>query len=123
MEETKSFYKVHTLTKTWDNAKRRCALEGARFWYPEDQSEADAVLGYMNETQPTFNAIFVGISSKLAKGVFKTIDGKHFTKFNYIFSILILTGKMLKISRNFKVIILYACYIDLSADRYSNYKF
>ncbi|CAH2073664.1 unnamed protein product, partial [Iphiclides podalirius] len=75
LEETRSFYKIHTLAKTWDNAKRRCSLEGARLFYPEDQSEVDAVVAYLNETQPSFRTIFVGISSKLAKGVFTTVDG------------------------------------------------
>lgn len=79
MEDTSSFYKIHTIHKTWDQAKKRCALEGATLFYPEDQNEADVVLAHMNETQPLFGWVFVGISSKLAKGVFKTVDGKQHT--------------------------------------------
>ncbi|CAK1581778.1 unnamed protein product [Parnassius mnemosyne] len=75
LEDTRSFYKVHTIHRTWENATRRCALEGASLFYPEDQNEADVVLTHLKETQPSYQWVFIGISSKLAKGVFKTIDG------------------------------------------------
>ncbi|KPI91593.1 Hemolymph lipopolysaccharide-binding protein [Papilio xuthus] len=75
LEGTSSFYKIHTIQKTWEQAKKRCALEGATLFYPEDQNEVDVVLAHLKETQPMYAWIFVGISSKLAKGVFTTVDG------------------------------------------------
>ncbi|XP_068629452.1 macrophage mannose receptor 1-like [Battus philenor] len=75
LEATQSFYKIHTIHKTWESAKRKCSLEGAMLFYPEDQNEADQVLSYMKETQPQFAWVFIGVSSKLAKGVFKSVDG------------------------------------------------
>ncbi|KPI91592.1 Hemolymph lipopolysaccharide-binding protein [Papilio xuthus] len=75
MEETRSFYKIHTMYRSWEKAKAKCALEGARLFYAEDENEVDVVLDHLNNTQPTFGWVYVGISSHLAKGVFKTIDG------------------------------------------------
>ncbi|CAG4989006.1 unnamed protein product [Parnassius apollo] len=75
LETTRSFYKVHTIHRTWENAKRKCEMEDASLFYPKDQKEADVVLTYLKETQPSYPWVFIGISSKLAKGVFKTIDG------------------------------------------------
>ncbi|KAH9645904.1 hypothetical protein HF086_010103 [Spodoptera exigua] len=52
LEEVEGFYKIHTLHKTWSEAKRACALEGASLFYPENDDEAHAVLSFWNATQP-----------------------------------------------------------------------
>ncbi|XP_028170800.1 CD209 antigen-like protein E isoform X3 [Ostrinia furnacalis] len=75
IEATDSFYKMHTIHKTWENAKDLCAMEGATLFYPENQEEADAVSLYWNATQP-FPHIFIGASSLIAKGIFETVDGQ-----------------------------------------------
>ncbi|CAB3254834.1 unnamed protein product [Arctia plantaginis] len=74
LEATQSFYKIHTLHRTWKDAKQMCALEGASLFYPEDDNEAQTVLAFWNTTQP-FRWVFIGISDLIAKGVFETIDG------------------------------------------------
>lgn len=74
IEGSEGFYKIHTLHKSWFDAKRICALEGATLFYPENGDEADAVISFWNATQP-FSWVYVGISDLLVKGVFETIDG------------------------------------------------
>ncbi|XP_013145994.1 PREDICTED: uncharacterized protein LOC106109137 [Papilio polytes] len=75
MEETKSFYKIHTMYRSWEKAKTKCSLEGAKLFYAEDENEVDMVLADLNNTHPIIGWVYVGISSHLAKGVFKTVDG------------------------------------------------
>ncbi|KAJ8722606.1 hypothetical protein PYW07_003792 [Mythimna separata] len=74
IDSVQGFYKIHTLHKTWFEAKRVCALEGASLFYPENDDEAQAVISYWNDTQP-FSWVYVGISDLLVKGVFETING------------------------------------------------
>ncbi|RVE40947.1 hypothetical protein evm_014403 [Chilo suppressalis] len=74
LEETDSFYKIHTIHRTWQDAKAVCEMEGATFFYPEDEAEANAVLEFWNKTQP-FSWVYIGVSDLLVKGVFETIDG------------------------------------------------
>ncbi|XP_021181291.3 C-type mannose receptor 2 [Helicoverpa armigera] len=74
LEDTESFYKFHTLPKTWPEAKKLCALEGASLFYPQNDHEAHIVISYWNATQP-HHAILLGISDLIVKGVFETIDG------------------------------------------------
>ncbi|XP_047021711.1 uncharacterized protein LOC124631386 isoform X2 [Helicoverpa zea] len=73
LEDTESFYKFHTLLKTWSEAKKLCALEGASLFYPQNDHEAHIVISYWNATQP-HHAILLGISDLIVKGVFETID-------------------------------------------------
>lgn len=70
-----SFYKIHTIHRTWAEAKKMCAMEGATMFYPENEAEANAVIEFWNKTQP-FSWVNIGVSDSLAKGVFETIDGK-----------------------------------------------
>lgn len=72
---TDNFYKIHTVPRTWGEAKVRCALEGAKLFYPQDANEAEAVIRLSTETQP-FNWMFVGFTKAIAKEVFETIDGQ-----------------------------------------------
>ncbi|XP_023935049.1 macrophage mannose receptor 1 isoform X2 [Bicyclus anynana] len=74
LKEVRSFYKIHTLHKTWDDAKVQCEMEGAKLFYPDDDDEVTAVIDYWNSTQP-FSWIFVGISTPNVKEVFETVDG------------------------------------------------
>lgn len=76
LQETRSFYKVHSSAKTWVDAKRLCALEGSKLFYPDDLNEVNVVLSYLDRKQPATPTVFVGISSRLAKGVFLTVDGE-----------------------------------------------
>ncbi|KOB77180.1 C-type lectin 10 [Operophtera brumata] len=73
-----SFYKIHTLHKSWKDAKKVCALEGASLFYPKDQREADEVVKVFNETTP-FHWVFIGVSDVMSKGVYDTIDGVSIT--------------------------------------------
>ncbi|XP_028170786.1 macrophage mannose receptor 1-like [Ostrinia furnacalis] len=75
IEATESFYKIHTIHKTWQDAKDVCAMEGATFFVPEDQGEADAVLAFWNATQP-YSWVYIGVSSLIVKGVFETVEGQ-----------------------------------------------
>ncbi|KAI5646937.1 lectin c-type domain-containing protein [Phthorimaea operculella] len=75
LSSTESFYKIHTLHRTWREAKKRCELEGSSLFYPEDDNEANEVIAFWNKTQP-FSWVYIGISDLLAKGVFQTIDGR-----------------------------------------------
>ncbi|XP_045785080.1 macrophage mannose receptor 1-like isoform X1 [Maniola jurtina] len=74
LEATQAFYKIHTLHKSWDDAKLKCEMEGALMFYPEDEDEAAAVTEYWNNTQP-FSWIFIGVSTPNVKEVFETVDG------------------------------------------------
>ncbi|KAM3963156.1 C-type lectin 10 [Aphomia sociella] len=74
VEETQSFYKFHTLSRNWQDARRLCKLEGASLFYPSDEKEAKAVINIWKDSQPQ-EYVLIGISSTLAKGVFITIDG------------------------------------------------
>ncbi|XP_072944258.1 uncharacterized protein [Epargyreus clarus] len=76
IDDTGSFYKVHTLHKTWEEAKIKCELEGASLFYPEDDDEAAAVISYWNVTQPLFQWVFIGVADWNVKEVFETIDGR-----------------------------------------------
>ncbi|XP_059057059.1 macrophage mannose receptor 1-like [Achroia grisella] len=75
LEDTQSFYKIHTLARTWQDARRTCKLEGGSLFYPENEEEANAVIKMWTDTQSVIDHIFIGISSLLAKGVFVTVDG------------------------------------------------
>lgn len=76
VDGTRSYYKIHAKEKTWKDAKVRCALEGAKLFYPENYVEVNAIIRHINETNPNIDSIFVGISSPLTKGVFIGVDGK-----------------------------------------------
>ncbi|XP_011564302.3 uncharacterized protein LOC105394158 isoform X1 [Plutella xylostella] len=78
LEATQSFYKIHTIHRSWRDAKKRCTMEGGYLFYPDDQIEADAVIGFWNQTQP-FYWVYIGVSDFLAKGVFETVDGRPVT--------------------------------------------
>ncbi|XP_013146066.1 PREDICTED: C-type mannose receptor 2-like [Papilio polytes] len=75
VDGTRSYYKIHAKEKTWKDAKVRCALEGAKLFYPENYVEVNAIIRHINETNPNIDSIFVGISSPLTKGVFIGVDG------------------------------------------------
>ncbi|XP_039746854.1 secretory phospholipase A2 receptor-like isoform X2 [Pararge aegeria] len=74
LEEPKAFYKIHTLHKSWNDAKEKCDMEGAQLFYPDDDDEAIAVIAHWNSTQP-FSWIFIGVSTPNVKEVFETVDG------------------------------------------------
>ncbi|XP_047527581.1 C-type mannose receptor 2-like isoform X1 [Vanessa atalanta] len=78
IEDTKAFYKIHTLHRTWQDAKERCSMEGATLFYPDDDDEANVVINYWNETQP-FSWVYIGISTPNVKQVFETVDGVPIT--------------------------------------------
>lgn len=71
--------------RSWEKAKTKCSLEGAKLFYAEDENEVDMVLADLNNTHPIIGWVYVGISSHLAKGVFKTVDGEHYSKFSIQF--------------------------------------
>lgn len=75
LEATRAFYKIQTIHKTWDDAKAKCEMEGARMFYPDDEDEVAAVVDHWNKTQP-FRWIFIGVSTPNVKEVFETVDGK-----------------------------------------------
>ncbi|XP_013180342.1 PREDICTED: C-type mannose receptor 2-like [Papilio xuthus] len=75
LDNTRSYYKLHTKRKTWRDAKAKCVLEGAKMFYPENIIEVDAVLKHINETGPNIDSVYIGISSLLTKGVFLGVDG------------------------------------------------
>lgn len=80
-----NFYKIHTVQRTWGDAKVRCALEGAQLFYPQDANEAEAVISFATETQP-LSWIFVGIRKSIAKDEFETIDGEFkYKKIKYLY--------------------------------------
>nr|QWY13098.1 IML1 [Mythimna separata] len=79
-EAFQSFYKFHTIPQTWTDAKRVCALEGATFWHPENDNEANALLSFWNKTKPKIEWIYVGISDLLVEGAFETVDGKSISE-------------------------------------------
>ncbi|KAI5651736.1 lectin c-type domain-containing protein [Phthorimaea operculella] len=75
LRNTESFYKIHTLPETWQEAKKRCEWEGAHLFHPEDEDEAHDVIAFWNQTH-NFYQIYVGLNALLAKGVFLTVDGR-----------------------------------------------
>ncbi|XP_049867542.1 secretory phospholipase A2 receptor-like [Pectinophora gossypiella] len=72
---TEAFYKIHTVHRTWAEAKQRCEMEGASLFYAETDDEANDVISWWNQTQP-FYWVYVGISDLLAQEVYETIDGR-----------------------------------------------
>ena len=88
VEAVENFYKFHTPSKNWRDAKRVCVQEGASLFYPENSDEANAVIAfwklYQNNT-PAYNTwVFVGISDIMYEGEFETIDGKVFLKYIHL---------------------------------------
>lgn len=75
MPETDSFYKIHTLHKTFDQAKEVCEIDGAYLFYPEDEDEAKAVVSFWQETQ-SFSWIYIGISAPFVPEVYQTVHGE-----------------------------------------------
>lgn len=75
IDSTKSFYKIHTIHRAWEDAKEMCDFEGATLFYPYDEDEAKAVINYWNQTLP-FPWIFIGVSTPNVREVFETVDGK-----------------------------------------------
>ncbi|XP_013146067.1 PREDICTED: macrophage mannose receptor 1-like [Papilio polytes] len=74
IEDRRSFYKIHTMARTWEEAKKRCKLEGATLFYPEDQYEVESITAYWNITHG-FNTIYIGVSDLVANEVYRTVDG------------------------------------------------
>ncbi|XP_032513844.2 macrophage mannose receptor 1-like isoform X1 [Danaus plexippus] len=74
IDSTKSFYKIHTIHRAWEDAKEMCDFEGATLFYPYDEDEAKAVINYWNQTLP-FPWIFIGVSTPNVREVFETVDG------------------------------------------------
>ncbi|XP_031768374.2 macrophage mannose receptor 1-like isoform X2 [Galleria mellonella] len=74
LEDTESFYKIHTISKSWQDARKTCKLEGASLFYPVDEAESNSVIKMWTSEQ-AFEQVFIGISSLLVKGAFITIDG------------------------------------------------
>lgn len=75
IEDAQAFYKIHTIHRTWEDAKETCSKEGALLFYPNDDDEANIVLNFWNNTQP-FSWVFIGISTPNVKQVFETVDGE-----------------------------------------------
>ncbi|XP_013180701.1 PREDICTED: macrophage mannose receptor 1-like isoform X2 [Papilio xuthus] len=75
IEDNRSFYKIHTISRTWKEARKMCELEGATLFYPEDQYEVESITNYWNETH-SFNVIYIGVSDLVAKEVYATVDVK-----------------------------------------------
>ncbi|XP_072943532.1 macrophage mannose receptor 1-like [Epargyreus clarus] len=76
LEDTASFYKLHTMRKSWENARIKCEREGATLFYPEDEDEALSVIAYWNQTQPFIQWIYIGVADWNVREVFETIDGR-----------------------------------------------
>nr|QWY13111.1 IML14 [Mythimna separata] len=76
LEALESFYKIHTIPKTWSDAKQVCALEAASFFYPENDDEANAMTSLWEKMRPNIKWVWIGISDLLVEGVFVTVDGK-----------------------------------------------
>ncbi|KAJ8725733.1 hypothetical protein PYW08_003916 [Mythimna loreyi] len=76
MEPYQSFYKLHTTIRTWTDAKRVCALEGATLWHPDHDNEANDLIAFWKRTKPQIEWIFVGLSDLLVEGLFETVNGK-----------------------------------------------
>ncbi|XP_014370346.2 macrophage mannose receptor 1-like [Papilio machaon] len=74
IEDSHSFYKIHITTRTWKEARKRCELEGASLFYPEDVEEVESVITFWNKTQ-SFNTVYIGISDLMANEVYITVDG------------------------------------------------
>ncbi|CAH0604796.1 unnamed protein product [Chrysodeixis includens] len=74
LEATNTFYKIHTIQRSWAEAKKICKLEGASFYYAESDEEAKVVLDHWHQTQP-LPRVWIGVSDLVAKGVFETYDG------------------------------------------------
>ncbi|XP_049867539.1 C-type mannose receptor 2-like [Pectinophora gossypiella] len=70
---TEAFYKIHTIGRTWSEAKQRCEMEGASLFYAGSDDEANDVISWWNQTQPFF-ALWVGITDFLVMDVYETID-------------------------------------------------
>ncbi|KAJ2937902.1 hypothetical protein O0L34_g18725 [Tuta absoluta] len=75
LDATKSFYKLHTVFRTWEEANKRCLMEGASLFYAENDQEASEVIDFWNKTQ-AYDKIYVGITDLVLKDNFQTVDGK-----------------------------------------------
>nr|QWY13104.1 IML7 [Mythimna separata] len=74
IESEQSFYKVHLVANTFNEAKRICALEGSMLFYAEDVKEFKAVASFWQRTQPHIPWVFVGLSDQMSEGIFETVD-------------------------------------------------
>ncbi|KAJ8722607.1 hypothetical protein PYW07_003787 [Mythimna separata] len=80
IEAVEGFYKVHTISQKWAEAKRICALEGTVLWHPDGDFEAQALLSFWKQNYPKITWMYLGISDLLIEGVFQTIEGKPLTQ-------------------------------------------
>ena len=74
IESEESFYKIHTTQQYFADAEQACALEEASLFYAENIDEVNAVVSFWNRTQPLISRIFVGLSERMAEGLFETVD-------------------------------------------------
>ncbi|KAI5652064.1 lectin c-type domain-containing protein [Phthorimaea operculella] len=75
IDSLQSFYKLHTVFRTWEEANKRCLMEGANLFYAENEQEALEVVQFWNKTQ-AIDKIYVGITDLVLKDNFQTVDGK-----------------------------------------------
>lgn len=65
---------MHSTARTFADAKRMCALEGASLYYAENADEVNAVATFWSGNQPSIPWVFVGLTDEMAEGLFETID-------------------------------------------------
>lgn len=72
-----SFYKVHTVSRSWADAKQRCHRESASLFFPDTQAEAQYATELISSKVNNFNYVWIGISDIISEGDFETITGKQ----------------------------------------------
>nr|AQY54439.1 immulectin 3 [Hepialus xiaojinensis] len=71
----RSFYKVHNIPKSWNDARKQCILEGSTLAIPETAEEAEKLRDLMSKKIDTNSVAYLGIQA-FTKGFFFTLDGR-----------------------------------------------
>lgn len=80
----KTYYRLHDLATSWDQARQICEAEGSSLLIPDSLDEMENLKLLISNMKAHYSAIFVGLHNKFSHGVFVTLKG---TK-NYIYYVV-----------------------------------
>ncbi|KAJ0182595.1 hypothetical protein K1T71_001964 [Dendrolimus kikuchii] len=71
-----TFYRLHDLATSWDQARQICDAEGTSLLIPDSLNEVENLKILMSNMKAHYTAIFVGLHDKFSKGDYVTLKGE-----------------------------------------------